>query len=189
MASEDLLSKAAKALEEMDAPPVTEESPVVDLPVLEELPTLGDDEEVPDEWPIEEVLAEKLPEFTETSETEVEEVEVETETEEGEEQPESPLTMIDELPKVITADMLRARKDKALDINLDDIEIPAELLVGLEDDEQPDEDWLKEEIESRDKGKSKSKSRGKKGARADTKARARRRRAQTEDNEDYDEYL
>ena len=41
--------------------------------------------------------------------------------------------MVGELPDVITADMLRARKSKT--INFDEIEIPAELLVGLDDEE------------------------------------------------------
>ena len=188
-AGEDLLSKAAKAVEEMDNPPVTEESPVVDFASLEELPEPVASEEAKDQWPIEEVLAEQTPDLTEAPEPAVE----------VEEQPDSQLTMIDELPKIITADMLRARKGKAHGINLDDIEIPAELLVGLEDTAKVnttkvntakvDEDWLEEEGESKGKGKGKTKSKAKKSAKTETKVRARKRRTPANDSEKYDEYL
>jgi DNA-binding GntR family transcriptional regulator len=91
--------------------------------------------------------------------------------------PEEDITVVDELPDVITADMLRARKSQSL--NLDDIEIPAELLVGLDDDEEEDSlDDFEEEYSKKGKKAKKSKSKRKPKA---------RRPVFDEDNE-YEDY-
>ncbi len=64
--------------------------------------------------------------------------------------------MGDELPEVITADMLRARRN--VNVDMDDFEIPAELLAGL--DEKIGEDEDEEDVPAK-KGKSKVKAKPK----------------------------
>lgn len=69
----------------------------------------------------------------------------------------------DELPEVITADMLRARmaKRKETSFSEQDIEIPAELLAGLDADElEEDEEWIDEAMGARG-GKRKKETKGK----------------------------
>jgi hypothetical protein len=83
---------------------------------------------------------------------------------------EAAMTQVEDLPEVITADMLRARK-KGIDFTSGDFEVPAELLVGL-DDEDIDED----DIELA-KGKGKAKAKGKaakKGAKPDAKGKGKK---------------
>jgi hypothetical protein len=63
------------------------------------------------------------------------------------------ITKVDSLPEVITADMLRARKGKGIDLSQDFV-IPAELLVGLEE-EEVEEEWEEEETDKRGRGKGK----------------------------------
>ena len=79
-----------------------------------------------------------------------------------EETPTAPLviTGADELPSVITADMLRARRAqrKAMDFANESFEIPEELLAGIEERSGEFEEELEEEIlESRGKPRGKGK--------------------------------
>ena len=69
------------------------------------------------------------------------------------------LTSGEDLPQVITADMLRARKAKRTEMSLDDINVPAELLAGYKA-EVVDEDWVAEE-ERNKAAKAKGKAKGK----------------------------
>lgn len=64
------------------------------------------------------------------------------------EKEETPLTLPKELPNVITADMLRARMAQRRESNFNeaDFEIPKELLVGIDGDEEDDWVALDEEI-------------------------------------------
>ncbi len=89
--------------------------------------------------------------------------------------------MVGELPDVITADMLRARKSKT--INLDEIEIPAELLVGLDEEDEEFDDEFDEEAPGKAKGKGKAKPKPK----AKKSAKPKRRRPAFEDD-DFDEF-
>lgn len=195
--TEDLFARAAQALEEQESQlpsgdrdaDVPMEMP--DLPVDRESldamwPSLDDLPE--DSKPIGEAFEPELEAEEEepTAEVEsVEETEIETdeveETEIVEETPEEDITVVDELPDVITADMLRARKSKALD--LDDIEIPAELLVGLEDEDEDDDSLDDFEEEYNKKGK-----KAKKG-KAKSKRKPRSRRPVFDDDDDeYESY-
>jgi N utilization substance protein A len=134
---EDLLSKAARALEDME-PRGVERADTLDLPPLEmpELP--GDRRDFRDLWPVEgfEVPEKPIGESLEIDE----EAEFAGEAAEAAPTPapageaEEGVTRIDTLPEVITADMLRARKGKGIDMS-GDFEIPAELLVGLDEEE------------------------------------------------------
>ncbi len=93
----------------------------------------------------------------------------------------------EDLPEVITADMLRARRDKKIDLSDMDFEIPAELLVGLMDDDEEDEvelDDIFEEESDRGKGKGK---RGKPAKPAKKVSKKKRRPAYGDD--DYDDYI
>lgn len=88
----------------------------------------------------------------------------------------------EELPNVITADMLRARmaqrkKEVVID---DDLEIPAELLVGLNENEE--EDWDLEEESSKAK---KTKSKAKKSTGKIDKRAKRKRRSVFDEGDDY----
>jgi transcription antitermination factor NusA-like protein len=65
----------------------------------------------------------------------------------------------DELPQVITADMLRARRAKRAEMSLDDIDVPAELLAGY-DVEVVAEDWV-DDAERNKAAKAKGKAKGK----------------------------
>ncbi len=95
------------------------------------------------------------------------------------------LTAPDALPDVITADMLRARmaqRKKELVIDKD-FEIPAELLVGLTDEEE--EEW---EIETESKA---AKGKVKKAApvKADKKPKKKKRRVSQGDDDDFGGYF
>ena len=85
----------------------------------------------------------------------------------------------EDLPEVITADMLRARMAQRRDIDFNDadFEIPAELLVGLDEDEEEEEDW-----ETRDGKRSK---RGK----AEKKPAKKRRKPRQGKEEEFDEFF
>jgi N utilization substance protein A len=95
---------------------------------------------------------------------------------------EEELTTPDELPDVITADMLRMRmaqrKKEILD---DDFEIPAELLVGLDDEDG--EEWDDEESKPK-----KTKSKKAAPVKADKKPKKKKRRTSYGDD-DFDEYF
>ncbi|MEX1018673.1 MAG: transcription termination factor NusA [Litorilinea sp.] len=100
------------------------------------------------------------------------------------EQEEDAMTRIDALPQVITADMLRARKNK-MDISRADFEVPEELLVGLDDDDLPiDEDEDEDEDEGgKAAGKGKKVTAKAKKAKVDPKkGKPKRRRTGSEDS-------
>lgn len=207
---EDLFARAAQALEEqesqksiseveLEAPdempdmPMDRESLDAMWPSVEDLPEetrpIGEALE-PDAEPEPAVEAEVGAEIEPEVETEVgAELEAEAEFETAEEvTPELPAgedeeaepTMVDELPDVITADMLRARKSQPL--NLDDIEIPAELLLGLEDEDEDFVDELEEEERGKAKGKAKGKSKSKKSG------KPKRRRPVYEEDDEYEDF-
>jgi len=176
--TEDLFAKAMQALEEQDS-----QTPVRDTetPAPVEMPDLPMDRESLDSmWPSMEDLPEEPASVGEALNPEEEpeivsetqhqdELEINAEASEEEitlaQEPEEEdgITMVDELPEVITADMLRARGNKPID--LDAIEIPAELLAGLEleaeaEDEEEEEELLQEfekEVQGKSKGKKKAK--------------------------------
>jgi N utilization substance protein A len=94
--------------------------------------------------------------------------------------------MQEELPEVITADMLRARREKKVDLDDMDFEIPEELLAGLLDENLGEEDELDdifEEMES----KSKKGKRGKQPKKPTKKSKKKRRPVYGDD--DYDDYI
>jgi hypothetical protein len=93
--------------------------------------------------------------------------------------------IISQLPEVITADMLRARKRKKFDLFNDDFEIPAELLVGIEEDDEPD-NIETQEAEQGQMGKDKPKI--KKVARVDAKSKGKKRSHSYEDDEEFEGY-
>lgn len=180
---EDPFARAARALEEFDSKlPPPEETGESELPV--EMPDISADREsLQAMWPSEEELPPEPVSFQEPLDFEVElegaaEEEIEApEAEETAEQAESEepaladLTMGDELPEVITADMLRARRN--VNVDMDDFEIPAELLAGLDEEDWEDED--EEDVPAK-KGKSKVKAKPKKPARPEAKAKPKKRR-------------
>jgi N utilization substance protein A len=182
---EDLLSKAARALEEMDnSAPATAESMGVSLTPLElpEVPVI-DRGELP-RWPsFDDVLATDQPPVGDFLEPPVEELPIHAEPErtlpekpaprppaKPEREKEEVTTVRGGLPEVITADMLRSRAGKIK--SLDDIEIPAELLIGLDENdikEEVEELWEEEVEGAKGKGKGKGKAKGKAAAKKSTK--------------------
>ncbi len=73
------------------------------------------------------------------------------------------MTTQDELPEVITADMLRARmaERKKFSFADEDFEVPAELLVGYEEEDIEEEDLMEEVGKGKAKGKAKTKAKTK----------------------------
>ncbi len=186
--AEDRLTAAARALETMSRLPSEE---INELPDLADLPlpdTLSGgersrwDELVEGLGDVESPLPAfgeaAMPEWESESLTEIEEAETEepepadepvaeapAEAPPAEETPsgEAPLgiTSPDDLPQVITADMLRARRNqrKEIDFDREDFEIPEELLAGYDKDELVeilDEDELESEDDGDRRGKSKT---------------------------------
>lgn len=214
---EDLLSKAARALENME--PRIERSESLDLPSLEEMPELPSERrDLSDMWPVEgfelpeEPIGEALnpeeedvftplssrsfdlPEVTEEPVLPLDrETEREIERDIDEREPagsddEDDVTRVDTLPEVITADMLRARRNKGVDIS-DDFVIPAELLVGL-DEEDLDEEW--DEDDERGKGRKggkapakAAKGKAKKAVKPEPKAKGKKWRPQIDDDDEF----
>lgn len=174
--AEDKLSEAARALEKMAEQEAT--LPPVEMPSLDDaLAKLQEQDifearttipELPDIMDIPEMPS--LPDE--------EEYMIRTETEVAESK-----TDDEELPDVITADMLRAAMSqrKKLDVEDEDFEVPAELLVGLEEEAEKDADEEIEELEASTKGKKKKKSSKKKGK--------RKRRPSYQDEDDYRNYF
>lgn len=210
--SEDLLSKAARALEERGGDAEASELPPLEMPEMPadradfrdmwpsegfDLPeqpigeALEPDEEEAPAWPdLEEQATQER--AAEAGAESVEEAAEPAEEEEAaapmaaneavEDEAAEDLTKVDELPEVITADMLRARKNKAIDFSSDDFEIPAELLVGL--DEEDLEEWDEEEDDKGRKAKGKAKPAAK--AKPKPKAKAKKRRpARDQDDDRY----
>ena len=174
-AGEDLLSKAARALEGTETRPETSET--AELPALEMPEMPADRSDFRDIWPTEgfetpsKPIGESLnpeddktpegePLVSQTQESPEATKAVESEEPTGDDEPDG-ITRVDSLPEVITADMLRSRKGKGVDLS-DDFVIPAELLVGLDDEEEVDDEW--------DEDDEKPKGRGK-GAKAPAKAK------------------
>jgi len=158
---EDMLSKAARALENME--PRVERAGELDLPPLEMPERTGERHDFRDIWPAEgfELPAETFSEALDSDEkigdrepvgTRFTDVEPEREkaTSKNDEDEEK-ITRIDALPEVITADMLRARRNKGVDLSQDFV-VPAELLVGM-DEEEIEEEW--DEDDDRNKGRGK----------------------------------
>lgn len=225
---EDLLSRAAQALESMKD---DEGEGASEFPPMEELPEFTRDqrESFRDLWPTEEPPEVSVGEGIESaysdeerigeSEEEVDETRPEDadaldrfeqarralgesedafvlseelptldealpalDEEEAEEEDEG-MTRIDTLPQVITADMLRARKNK-VDLSQADFEIPEELLVGLDDEDLDlDEDEDEDEIPSK-AGKAKGRKAPAKGKKAKVevkKGKPKRRRGESDD--------
>jgi N utilization substance protein A len=192
---EDLLSKAARALENME--PRTERSESLELPPLEMPELTSERRDFRDLWPVEgfempeEPIGEALnPEEEDTfepvndrdakivEETPAESAEPVVEPDEKEE-----MTRVDTLPEVITADMLRARKNKGVDLSGDFV-IPAELLVGL-DDEEIEEEWDEEE-DKKGRGKAPAKAakgKAKKPAKPEAKSKGKKWRPQLTDDD------
>jgi transcription termination/antitermination protein NusA len=190
---EDLLSKAARALENMEPRQErSERAEARDLPPLEipELPT--DRRDFRDLWPVEgfqlpaEPIGEALNPEEEPSEPlgdrafELPPVSSEREVppltrDKGEDE----ITRGDALPEVITADMLRARKNKGIDLSQDFV-VPAELLIGLDEDEV-EEAWDEEEDDRKGRGRGPAKApakpvkgKAKKPAKPEAKAKGKK---------------
>ena len=190
---EDMLSKAARALENMEPRPERSES--LELPSLEMPEGTGERRDFRDIWPVEgfempnEPIGESLnPEEEEQEPVSPKGMELPEVTRERELPPvnEEEITRIDTLPEVITADMLRARKNKGIELGQDFV-IPAELLVGL-DEEEIDEEWDEEE-DKKGHGKStkapaKAAKKAKKPAKPETnKPKGKKWRPPAEDDE------
>lgn len=174
--AEDKLSEAARALEKMAEQEAT--LPPVEMPSLDDaLAKLQEQDLFEAQTPIPE-----LPDIMDIPEMpslpDEEEYMIRTETEVAESK-----TDDEELPDVITADMLRAAMSqrKKLDVEDEDFEVPAELLVGLEEEAEKDADEEIEELEASTKGKKKKKSSKKKGK--------RKRRPSYQDEDDYRNYF
>ncbi len=94
------------------------------------------------------------------------------------------------LPQVITADMLRKRmaqrKENANKVAAD-IEVPAELLIGLEEEVVVVEDW-EEEIEDKGKGKGKAKKQPIASVKPGAKPAKKKKRRTVQDDDDYSGY-
>ena len=106
--------------------------------------------------------------------------------------PAAPVTEVpepaDELPEVITADMLRARRGKKFDVGDMEFEIPAELLVGLMDKDEDVEEELEDIFEDEsDRGKGKRGKTAKPAKPAKKVTKKKRRPAYGDD--DYDDYI
>ncbi|MEZ4660068.1 MAG: transcription termination factor NusA [Caldilineaceae bacterium] len=192
--AEDRLREAARILEEMDASSRELVEPTdVSLPSLADLAQAEGKSVQPPTVSFEEAAAAAREEQTfieqfPVYDTKEEEALLNLGQPDGED--ESTVSGGDELPDVITADMLRARMGQRKKINVDsgDFEIPAELLVGLEEDELVFDEEDEGDFAAKGKGKSK-KTKTKKAAKADKKGRTRRKRQGSfEDDDGYDGY-
>jgi N utilization substance protein A len=198
---EDLLSKAARALENME--PRTERSESIEFPSLEMPEQPSERRDFRDLWPVEgfqmpeepigEALnpeAEELPEREPVSNKLVEPLPPVTEHDTDRTDDKEGITRVDTLPEVITADMLRARKNKGIDLSQDFV-IPAELLVGLTEEEL-EEEWDEDDDGKKRKGPkapAKPAAKGKaakKPAKPEAKAKGKKWRPQlTDDDEGF----
>jgi N utilization substance protein A len=201
---DDLLSKAARALENME--PRTERSESFELPSLEMPEMTNERRDLRDMWPVEgfEVPAEPIGEALNPDEQDerdradepaqeaaeaparrtAERAEVGEPASEAP-QDEEEITRVDALPEVITADMLRARKNKGIDMSQDFV-IPAELLVGL-DEEDVEEEW-DEDDDRKGRGKVAAKpvkGKAKKTAKPEAKAKGKKWRPPVADDDEF----
>ncbi|MEZ4710687.1 MAG: transcription termination factor NusA [Caldilineaceae bacterium] len=190
--AEDRMREAARILEEMDASSRELVEPTdVSLPSLADLAQAEEKSAQPPAVSFEEAAAAAREEQTFIEQFPI----YDTKEEESllnfgqeDDKDEAAVSIGDELPDVITADMLRARMSQRQKINVDsgDFEIPAELLVGLDEDEVLFDE--EEEEEFAPKGKAK-KAKVKKATKADKKGRTRRKRQGSfEDDDGYDGY-
>jgi N utilization substance protein A len=93
-------------------------------------------------------------------------------------------TTVEELPDVITADMLRERMAQRREIDFgEDFEIPAELLVGLEEFLDEDEEEELEEWSSKEAKKGKPKKGSKQESKKKPSAKQKKRRPVTDDDD------
>lgn len=212
--AEDRLAVAARALESMTPAPTETLSEFPELPSLPpvdaigagergerarwesameeldkvELPPLPFSEEtVIPVWEDESTAEEEVGAAPEVGEAERLEP-VEARSAEDEEAAPASLTSAAELPEVITADMLRARRGQRKDLSLDDKEfqIPEELLVGIEPIDELDEE---DDILPRGKGKNADKGKGKKAAsvaKVGKKSAKKAKRWQPVDEDDFE---
>ncbi|MCX6046018.1 MAG: transcription termination factor NusA [Chloroflexi bacterium] len=196
---QDIPAVTSESLDAMDAKLSAKESkaksrsvekaePEIELPV-EVLP----EELVVPEWPTEALLAEVgEPAFS------VEEIEPPV----VEEKPPTPIVAPSPapaneeintttgLPQVITADMLRARmaQRKQNERKTEEMEIPAELLVGITDDKEELVEVWEEEIET-GKGKGKGKKPAQVIAKPVAKPKKKKRRPVGDEDDDYSGYF
>lgn len=180
--AEDALSafeRAAEAVQEEEPQPFVSLDDFV-LPELPESVTFDEaqEEEIPEpesEPAVAQAPAEAEPESA-TSEAEVEE--------------EAEILQAEELPQVITADMLRKRmqerKSQQVDMgSLDDLEVPAELLASVDDIEIDEED-TEDEFASQERKRNKAR-RGTQTPPKKQQKRQRQRRPRDRQDE-FDEY-
>jgi len=194
---QDIPAVTSETMDAMDAKLSSKESkqkargvekpePEIELPV-ETLP----EELVVPEWPSEALLAEIAePAFS------VEEIEPPV----VEEVPPTPtpapapasedINAVTGLPQVITADMLRARmaQRRQNERKTEEIEIPAELLVGISDDKEELVEVWEEEIETV-KGKGKGKKSAPVIAKPVAKPKKKKRRPVGDEDDDYSGYF
>ena len=176
VSTEDKLSEAARVLDELAAQDA--QSQPAELPSLDDV---LDKLEEQDLYAAQAAIPE-LPNIMDIPEMpslpDEEEYMIRTEAEVDE-----PEAGDEELPEVITADMLRAAMSqrKKIDIEDEDFEVPAELLVGLEEETEKDIEE-EESLEDSGKGKKKKKKSNKKKAK-------RKRRPSYQDEDDYRNYF
>jgi len=195
--AEDRMREAARILEEMDASTKEISEPTqVKLPSLEEMKDAAEKSMQSPTISFEEAAAAAREEKTFIEQFPVYDAQDEASLlnlgqPDDERSSDSPSTSADEeLPDVITADMLRARMAQRKKINVDsgDFEIPAELLVGLDEEEILFEEEDEDEFGASPKGKKAVK--GKKPVKPDAKkSRSKRKRQGSfEDDDGYDGY-
>lgn len=213
--AEDRLAAAARALETMSHLPSESMSELPEFPSLPRAEPVSGDES--DKWDaVVEELDRRAPQPVsfgeeplisdwdrpaeepeeELDETVIEEIQIdepqleETRPDEEAEAAPSPLviTGADELPQVITADMLRARRAqrRKIDFDSEEFQIPEELLVGYDEDGETEEE---RDRRAQSKGRSKGGDKGavKKGATAakpDKKGGKKAKRWRTSEDDD-----
>jgi N utilization substance protein A len=191
---EDLLSKAARALENME--PRGERSETAELPSLEMPEVPGDRHDFRDLWPSEgfEMPEEPIGEALNPEEEALPELTAERQDapheDEAKDEEQEEITRVDTLPQVITADMLRARKGKGIDLSQDFV-VPAELLVGL-DEEELDDEWEEEEGDKKGRAKGAkapakpvAKGKAKKPAKPEAKSKGKKWRPPAADDDTF----
>ncbi|MCB9155559.1 MAG: transcription termination/antitermination protein NusA [Caldilineaceae bacterium] len=190
--AEDRMREAARILEEMDASNRELVDPSdISLPSLEDLAQADEKSAQPPSVSFEEAAAAAREEQTFIEQFPVydsKEEEALLNLGQADDAEEVASTTDEELPDVITADMLRSRmgQRKKIDVDSNDFEIPAELLVGLDEDELIFDEEDEEDFAAKSKTK---KTKSKKATKTDKKSRTRRKRQGTfEDDDGYDGY-
>jgi hypothetical protein len=177
--------------------PRNERAEALDLPSLEMPEMPAERRDFRDLWPVEgfQVPEEPIGEALHPEEEEREPVAgraldhpAPVEEQNGEQDKEE-ITRVDTLPEVITADMLRARKNKGIDLSQDFV-VPAELLVGM-DEEEFEEEWEEQESDKRGRGgrgskapaKPTPKGKAKKPSKTDNRGKGKKWRPQLTDDD------